>query len=381
MRPPHSPAAKRARAGTLIALLALLAWGCGSPPAGSLASEAAPDTATPPYPDHTRLLVVRDTQGNERPVKTAADWEIRRGHILAHLQEVMGPLPGKERRVAVDVRVTETHRERGYVRQKISFASEPGDRVPAWLLIPEGGDAKGGRPAVLCLHQTIGIGKDEPAGLGTNPDLDYARELAERGYVAIVPDYPNFGEYHRDVYAMGYASASMKAIWNNIRAVDVLTERRDVDPQRIGVIGHSLGGHNAIFSALFEPRIKAIVSSCGFNAFPYYSRGDIAGWSHNGYMPRLRSRYQLDLHKVPFDFPELIGALAPRAFFTNSPLHDSNFEVEGVRVCLAAARPVYSLLGTPDHLQGVFPDAGHAFPLASRQAAFAFLDRSLNPKH
>ena len=107
----------------------------------------------------------------------------------------------------------------------------------------------------------------------------------------IAPDYPNFGEYQRDVYAMGYASASMKAIWNNIRAVDVLTERPDVDAGRIGVIGHSLGGHNAIFTALFEPRIRAIVSSCGFNAFPDYFRGDIAGWSHSGYMPRLRTQY------------------------------------------------------------------------------------------
>ncbi len=146
------------------------------------------------------------------------------------------------------------------------------------------------------------------------------------------------------------------------------------------MIGHSLGGHNAIFTALFEPRIKAIVSSCGFNAFPDYYRGNITGWSHNGYMPRLRTRYALDLHKVPFDFPELIGALAPRAFFTNSPMHDTNFSVEGVRVCLAAARPVYALLGEPDHLQGVFPDAGHSFPPSSRQAAFAFLDRALSLK-
>jgi pimeloyl-ACP methyl ester carboxylesterase len=230
-------------------------------------------------------------------------------------------------------------------------------------------------------HQTIAIGKAEPAGLGTNPDLDYARELAEQGYVTIAPDYPNFGEYQRDVYAMGYASASMKAIWNNIRAVDVLTERSEVDPERIGVNGHSLGGHNAIFTALFEPRIRAIVSSCGFNAFPDYFRGDITGWSHGGYMPRLRTHYGLDLHKIPFDFPELIGALAPRAFFTNSPLHDTNFAVEGVRVCLASARPIYALLGEPDQLQGIFPDAGHAFPPSSRQAAFAFLDRSLSSRH
>jgi dienelactone hydrolase len=313
-------------------------------------------------------------------VRNADDWAIRRGHILAHLQEVMGPLPGDDRRVPLDVRIEETRPEPGYVRHKISFTSEPGDRVPAWLLVPtDAGNAGRRHPAMLCLHQTVPIGKDEPAGLGSNPDLDYARELAERGYVALAPDYPNFGEYRRDVYAMGYASASMKAIWNNKRAVDLLIAREDVDAGRIGVIGHSLGGHNAIFTALFEPRIRVIVSSCGFNAFTNYYRGNIAGWSHRGYMPRLRDRYQLDLKKVPFDFPELIAALAPRPFFTNSPQHDDNFEVQGVKLCLDAARPVYRLLGVPDHLQAVFPDAAHSFPEASRRAAYAFLDRYLKP--
>ena len=223
----------------------------------------------------------------------------------------------------------------------------------------------------------MSIGKDEPVGLGGKPDLWYAMELARRGYVVLAPDYPNFGEYQLDVYKLGYASATMKAIWNNLRAVDLLCSLDEVDPDRIGVIGHSLGGHNAIFTALFEPRIKAIVSSCGFNAFPYYFKGNIAGWSHKGYMPRLRETYQLDLQKVPFDFPELIGALAPRAFFTNSPLHDANFEVEGVRVCITAARPVYDLLGVPDRLTAVYPDAQHTFPPAVRTRAYEFLDRQL----
>jgi dienelactone hydrolase len=333
--------------------------------------------APPSHPDHTNLMVVRDASGQERPVKTPADWEIRRGHILAHLQEVMGPLPAKKQ-ADTTFEVVSARREPGYLLQKISIASEPGDRVPAWLLIPDSvARSRKTAPAMLCLHQTVAIGKDEPAGLGSNPDLDYARELAERGYVTIAPDYPNFGEYKRDVYAMGYASASMKAIWNNMRAVDVLQGLDQVDPDRIGAIGHSLGGHNAIFTALFDPRIRVVVSSCGFNAFPYYYKGNIAGWSHKGYMPRLKDRYGLDLRRVPFDWPELIGALAPRPFFTNSPLHDDNFEVEGVRVCLAAARPVYDLLGAPDRIVAVHPDAAHSFPASSREAAYAFVDDAL----
>ena len=230
---------------------------------------------------------------------------------------------------------------------------------------------------MLCLHQTIAIGKDEPVGLGKNLELAYARELAERRYVALAPDYPNFGDYKVDVYALGYASATMKAIWNNLRAVDLLCSLKEVDPDRIGVIGHSLGGHNSIFTALFDRRIKAVVSSCGFNAFPYYYKGNIAGWSHRGYMPRLRETYQLDLRKVPFDFPELVAALAPRAFFTSSPLRDANFEVDGVRACIAAARPVYELLGGGDRLVAVYPDAEHSFPRAERLRAYEFLDRFL----
>jgi hypothetical protein len=120
-----------------------------------------------------------------------------------------------------------------------------------------------------------------------------------------------------------------------------------------------------------------VVSSCGFNAFTHYFKGDISGWSHKGYMPRLRERYGLDLRKVPFDFPELIAGLAPRAFLTSSPLHDANFDVEGVRVCLDAARPVYSLLGQTDSIAVIHPDAGHSFPPSARQSAYAFLDRFL----
>jgi dienelactone hydrolase len=323
-------------------------------------------------------MVVRDGEGRELPVKRPADWEVRRSHILAHFQEAAGPLPGGERRVPLEMKVVADATLPGFVRKKITFATEPGDRVPAWLLIPDAPRDPGTRrPAILCLHQTIKIGKDEPVGLGTNLELAYAQELAARGYVALAPDYPNYGEYTIDAYSMGYASATMKAVWNNLRAVDLLCSLIDVDPDRIGVIGHSLGGHNAIFTALFDGRIKAVVSSCGFNAFPYYYGGKIAGWSHNGYMPRLRDQFQLDLTRVPFDFPELIAALAPRAFFTNSPLHDTNFEVDGVRVCIASARPVYELLGVPDRLVAVHPDAQHSFPKPQRLQAYEFLDHVL----
>ena len=71
---------------------------------------------------------------------------------------------------------------------------------------------------------------------------------------------------------------------------------------RIGVIGHSLGGHNALFTAVFDERLKAIISSCGFTPFHDYYGGKLAGWTSDRYMPRIREVYGNDPDKVPFTF-------------------------------------------------------------------------------
>src|SRR5579872_1674211 len=131
---------------------------------------APPASAAPPfYPDKANLLVLRDAQGKETPITTADQWATRREHILANMQEVMGPLPGDGRKVPLDVKIVETTETKTYVRKKLTFAAEKGDRVPAYLLIPVG--AKGKLPALLCLHQTVKIGKAEPAGLGERENL------------------------------------------------------------------------------------------------------------------------------------------------------------------------------------------------------------------
>jgi dienelactone hydrolase len=335
----------------------------------------AQTAALPFYPDKTNLLNYIDATGRSQPVRTPADWEHRRRHILDSMQSVMGPLPEMSRKVPLDVRVIAETKADGLVRRKITFAVEKGDRLPAWLLVPA--DLRGKAPAVLCLHQTTAIGKDEPAGLGGAESLHYGLELARRGYVALCPDYPGYGEYKCDAYARGYASTTMKAIWNHMRAVDVLESLPEVDRRRIGCIGHSLGGHSAIFLAAFDGRIKAAVSSCGFNAFPKYCGGDLSGWSHGGYMPRIASVYGKDPRKMPFDFTEVLAALAPRAVFVNAPQKDSNFEVSGVKDCLRAAAPIYDLLAARDRLVAVHPDAGHDFPPDVRKAAYEFLDAAL----
>jgi hypothetical protein len=92
-------------------------------------------------------------------------------------------------------------------------------------------------------------------------------------------------------------------------------------------------------------------------------------------MPRLKSVYRLDLKQVPFDFPELIGALAPRDFFTNSPTRDDNFDVEGVRICIRSAAPIFGMVG--GEMKAAYPDAEHSFPEPIRMEAYSFLDARL----
>jgi acetyl esterase/lipase len=339
------------------------------------ACPARDNSATPFYADKTRLLVYLDDNGKQHPVKNEADWAIRRRHIVDNMQRVMGQLPDASYKVPLDVKIDEEVETPRYVRKKLTFAVEKDDRVPAYLLIPRRRNGK--VPAILCLHQTVRIGKMEPAGLGENENLRYGVHLAERGYVTLCPDYPSFGDYPYDFARSRFPSGSMKAVWNNMRAVDLLQSLAEVDPERIGCIGHSLGGHNAMFTAVFDARIKATVSNCGFTSFPKYYNGKLKGWTSDRYMPRIASVYEMKPDKMPFDFTEVVAALAPRAFLASSPTHDDNFEVSGVKDCIAAAQPVYALLGVPDRLDANYPDCKHAFPPEVRQVAYAWLERWL----
>lgn len=316
------------------------------------------------------------------PSLRAAD-EPDRGAIRKKMEKAMGPLPAADRKVPLDPKVETEEKLEGYVRRKVTFAVEKGDRVPAWLLIPNGVTADKKAPAMLCLHQTTGIGKAEPAGLGGKESLNYALHLVKRGYVSLAPDYPSFGDYKYDfqgAFKRGdYQSGSMKAIWNNMRAVDYLQSLPEVDGERIGVIGHSLGGHNAMFTAAFDERLKVIVSSCGFCSFAKYYGGKLGGWTSDRYMPRIASEYANDAKKMPFEFTDVVISFAPRAFMAVAPVKDDNFDVAGVKDVIAAAEPVYNALGKADNLKAVYPNSGHDFPEDGRKAAYEFIDKHLKP--
>lgn len=259
------------------------------------------------------------------------------------------------------------------VRRKISLFD---GEMHAYLLLPR--NRQGKLPTILCLHQTTKIGKAEPAGLGGLPNLHYALELAQRGFITVAPDYPGYGDAEPgQAYKRGYASTTAQGVVNHKWLIDWLCTQPEVDPDRLGCIGHSLGGHNTLFLGLFDERIKVLATSCGFCSFDKYYGGNLKGWSHAGYMPRIASLYQCDPKQMPFDFTEILAVLAPRPVFINAPLKDENFAVEGVRDCVKAATPIYRLFDKIDNLVAEYPDAGHDFPRDVRERCYAFFAKHL----
>ncbi|MBA4107783.1 MAG: hypothetical protein C0485_18775 [Pirellula sp.] len=336
------------------------------------------------YGDRLDLTYLIDAAGQRGAIATATDWNQRRAQIVAAVEDVMGPLPRPAVPQPLEVEVLEEVVEDDLIRRKLAYHTDRSDqRVTAWLLLPRNPatEERQSLPAMLCLHQTTTPGKDQPVGLADRPSLHYALELTRRGYVTLSPDYPSLGEYAYDFESDEYVSGSMKAIYDNTRAIDLLQSLPEVDPDRIGCIGHSLGGHNGLFTALFDDRLKVVVTCCGFTRFARYMGGDLTGWTGPRYMPRIASNYGLSPQNVPFDFSEIIASLAPRGVFVVAPLRDANFDVVGVRETMAAAAPIFALLGAEERLVALYPDAEHDFPAESREAAYEFIDATIGKRN
>jgi hypothetical protein len=254
-----APRANAAAAGFLFLALVL--------PCRGLAAPGTP--AAPARLSRTNLLVFHDRTGAVAPVKSKSDWQQRRAEILRGMTEVMGPLPGREKWCPFDLRTDQKTNCGSYTRLFVTYASEPGSRVPAYLLVPNQAlDGQKQLPAILALHPSdMQYGHRVLVEQVRTNYRAYGRDLAERGYVVIAPAYPLMANYQPDLKALGYKSGTMKAIRDNMRALDLLETLPFVLKGRFGAIGHSLGGHNAIFTAVFDPRLSVVVSSCGFDSF------------------------------------------------------------------------------------------------------------------
>jgi len=341
----------------------------------TLAGSMAAQSAVPPIRglSRTNLLEYRDAAGAVRIARNPREWEHRRRDILDGMHKITGALPGKEKRCPLNVAVEEEVDMGNYVRRAIIYSSEPNSRTTAFLCVPKAALAGKKAYGVLCLHPTDNtVGYKVVVGLGGRANRQYASELAERGYVTISPSYVQLASYQPDIDALGYTSGTMKAIWDNVRALDLLDELPFVQKGGYATIGHSLGGHNAIYTAVHDLRIRTIVSSCGFDSFLDYYGGNVKGWVQPRYMMAI-APYVGRPQEIPFDFYELVAAMAPRPFFVNAPLRDKNFRHDSVDRIAAAALPVYRLYGKSAQIRVEHPDSDHDFPDSVRFAAYDWI--------
>lgn len=330
-------------------------------------------------------LLTLERDGRAHRITNAAEWQDKRADIRRRIEAVLGR--GPETVGPLDPQTHEETRCEGYTRWLVSYQVEADERVRAYLLIPDGLSFPA--PAALCLHPTVAEGKMEPVGLAGSADKAYAHHLARRGYVTLAPDHVAAGErvspgsqpYETKAFYDKHPtwSAVGKGIWDAARAVDFLVAQREVDSDRVGVIGHSLGGHSSIFAAAFDERIVACVSNCGLTTFADNPKR--TEWCRDRwyvYLPALRPLFLAGL-AAPFDMHEMVALVAPRAFLNISSLTDSScpLSARALQELAVRVREAYELLGAADRFAVYFHDAGHAFPAESRALAYAWLDRHL----
>jgi dienelactone hydrolase len=315
-------------------------------------------------------------------MKGLAGWSDTRAEIEAAVLSVIGKIP--DERVELQVKTVDEQEFRGYTRKRVNYFVDSWDRVSAWLFIPEG---KEELPAVVCCHQECRQGKDEPAGLEGDPRLAFAQHYAEMGFVAVAPDCITAGERttkHGPLDTKGFYkekgsekfSVAGKMLLDHLRAVDLLEEQKRVDAARIGVVGHGLGGMNALLLTAFDERVRACVASCGFAR--HEGGQPTPHWiSHEDLvlMPRLCETED----KTPaFDWEHLLALAAPSPTLVITALKESPFiNPKSCEKAVQLASRVYKSLGAAGALEHFGHSSGYAMSTECMDRADEWFERWL----
>lgn len=319
---------------------------------------------------------------------TAERWPSERQRIERGIFKVLGPFPTEKVPPAPEILSEEDCGS--YVLRKVSIAVQPDDRMPAYLLIPK--QRRGRVPAVICFYGTTGgAGKETTIGRsgpepGTPPrkNRGFAVDMVEAGFVAFAADYLRDGErilpgrkpYDAREFYEKFPRWSIvgKDAWDNARAVDYLQSLDFVDPEKIGMVGHSYGGHSTIFAAALEPRIRVVVSNGPVSAFREHGMHWAATKNSGGSasLPGMRP-YILDPDlPLPVTFYEFTAMIAPRPLWVGEAVGERRpMEEENC----AAVGQVYRALGHADRVRYQWYAGDHDFPPAARRDAVAWFHR------
>jgi dienelactone hydrolase len=304
-----------------------------------------------------------------------------------------------------------------FFRERITFATSPIARVPAYVLIPKNLQAPA--PAIVDLHSHGGMflfGKEKVVDLGRNhPAMDSYHEdnyegrptataLARRGYVVITIDACMFGErrvmmdadldlgWDRSTYslndvaklnqvcrskeativkALTLAGATWPGVvfWDDMRTVDYLLTRPEIDPRRIGCQGVSMGGYRALFLAALDARIRAacVVGFMSTVRPMVHSHVDTHSFVH--FLPAIH-RY--------LDWPDVASMIAPRSLMVLQCRRDQLFPLAGMQESIGQIAAGYERAGAKDKFVGRFYDVPHRYTRQMQDDAFAWFDERLS---
>ena len=274
----------------------------------------------------------------------------------------------------------------GYRIEHLAYESEPGEPVPACLLIPDGASARRPAPAIAVWHQHNGqwhLGKSEPAGLAGDPMHHTGAALAREGYVVLCPDALCFedrrdptgrladGAFERFEF-LRLTVAGKCLAWKNIldmrRAVDFLASRPEVDPARIGSYGHSMGSTHAWMGAPWDERLRAVVCNC---CLPTY-----AG-IHREHRLHCFPNFVPGLHAYG-DTPDIVALIAPRALHMNFGELDDSSPVDEVRRGIERITRAYARQRAAERFSAYIENGtGHVLSAEMWRQTRAWFDRWL----
>ena len=279
------------------------------------------------------------------------------------LQCLGGPWPEP---IPLQPKLHRVEHKDGYRIEWVSYKAEPGDRIPALLLVPDGVDGEHQAPAVAVWHQHNGewhLGKSEPAGLAGNPMHHTGVAFVKMGYVVLCPDALCFeerqdsvlrgGDYERFVF-LRYVVSGKCLAWKNIldmrRAIDYLESRPEVQKGRIGCYGHSMGATHTWLVGPWEDRLRCLAANCCLPTYAAIHRTKILhcfpnfipGWFQYG------------------DTPEIAALTAPRPLLMTFGEQDAGSPIQEVRQGLERIAQAYQAAGAPGNFRAfIQPNVGH----------------------
>jgi dienelactone hydrolase len=295
-----------------------------------------------------------------KPITTVEQWVKRRDEIRTWWQNFLGKMPA-ERDPArpPEFKVLEEDVVGKVKRQRIEYEVEPGISTEAYLCLPT--DLAAPAPGVVCFHSTVDHSIRQPAGLGSDVQKAFGLKFAQQGRVVLSPrnflwptnDKIKAKEETEKYLARGPKSTGMaKMLHDALVAVDILAKLPNVDTNRLGAVGHSLGAKEVLYLAAFDERIKTTVSSEGGIGIRF------SNWNAPWYLGPA-----VDEPGFTHDHHELLALCAPRpCLLVAGEVAQKGADGDRGWPFIASALPVYELytkqpvIGQFNHRQG------HAVP-------------------